>query len=151
MSYINPCPAEPGYTLPLQTVQIQISWLLKKPNDLDLHCLPIRMWIYLDNLDQIIWLAENLKAWQLNLFSRTRDIRINTFLSFLNFIITLPFCFWFLSKNGTMDSSKFKDWKRSGLKGLNYGVTFSSVIIISMKLIKYIFAQKSPCFISLVT
>ena len=31
---INPCPAEPGYTLPLQTVQIQISWLLKKPTDL---------------------------------------------------------------------------------------------------------------------
>ena len=38
---LNPCPAEPGYTLPLQTVQIQISWLLKKPTDLDLHCLPL--------------------------------------------------------------------------------------------------------------
>ena len=25
---INPCPAEPEYTLPLQTVHIQISWLL---------------------------------------------------------------------------------------------------------------------------
>ena len=25
---LNPCPAEPGYTLPLQTVKIQISWLL---------------------------------------------------------------------------------------------------------------------------
>ena len=24
----NPSPADPGYTLPLQTVQIQISWLL---------------------------------------------------------------------------------------------------------------------------
>ena len=24
---INPCPAEPRHTLPLQTVQIQISWL----------------------------------------------------------------------------------------------------------------------------
>ena len=32
---INPCPAEPGNTLPLQTVQIQISWLLKKPIDLN--------------------------------------------------------------------------------------------------------------------
>ena len=39
----NPCPAEPGYTLPLQTVQIQISWLLKKPTDLDLHCLSLSM------------------------------------------------------------------------------------------------------------
>ena len=23
---LNPCPAEPGYTLSLQTVEIQISW-----------------------------------------------------------------------------------------------------------------------------
>ena len=36
---INPGPAELGYVLPLQTLQKQISWLLKKPNDLDLHCL----------------------------------------------------------------------------------------------------------------
>ena len=28
----NPCPAEPGYTLPI-----------KKPTDLDLHCLPLSM------------------------------------------------------------------------------------------------------------
>ena len=35
---VNPCPAEPGYTLPLQIMKIQISWLLKKPTDLDLHC-----------------------------------------------------------------------------------------------------------------
>ena len=34
---INSSPAEPGYVLPLQTVQIQISWLLKKPTNLDLH------------------------------------------------------------------------------------------------------------------
>ena len=40
---INPCPAEPGYTLPLQTMWIQISWLLKKPTDLDLHCLSFSM------------------------------------------------------------------------------------------------------------
>ena len=37
---VNPCPAEPAYALPLQTVKIKISWLLKKPTDLDLHCLP---------------------------------------------------------------------------------------------------------------
>ena len=30
----NPCPAEPRYTLPLQTVQIQISWLLLDPDQL---------------------------------------------------------------------------------------------------------------------
>ena len=29
------CPAEPGYTLPLQTVQIQISWLLNFANSVD--------------------------------------------------------------------------------------------------------------------
>ena len=45
----------------------------QKPTDLDLHCLPVSMWIYINNLDQVIWSAENLKrAWHLNLFSRTR-------------------------------------------------------------------------------
>ena len=56
---VNPCPVEPGCTLPLQTVKIQISWLLKKPTDLDLHCLPFSMWIYINNLDQV-W----LKIWK---------------------------------------------------------------------------------------
>ena len=32
---INPCPAEPGYTLPLQTVK-------KKPTDLDLQLFSIK-------------------------------------------------------------------------------------------------------------
>ena len=68
----NPSPAEPRYTLPLQTVWIQISWLLKKPTDLDLHCLILNMLIYSNNPEQIIWLVENLKwAWHLNLFSMT--------------------------------------------------------------------------------
>ena len=59
MWIFNPCPAEPGYTLPLQTVQIQISWLLKKPTDLDLHCLSFNRLICINNLNQVIWLAEN--------------------------------------------------------------------------------------------
>ena len=37
---VNP---RPRYTLPLQTVLIQIGWLLKKPNDLDQHCLLLSM------------------------------------------------------------------------------------------------------------
>ena len=37
--YLNPGPSEPQYALHLQTVQIQIGWLLKKPADLELHCL----------------------------------------------------------------------------------------------------------------
>ena len=41
--YISPCPAEHGYTLPLQTVKIQISWLLQKPSDLDLHSLSLNI------------------------------------------------------------------------------------------------------------
>ena len=51
----------------------------KKPNDLDLHCLLFSMWICVNNLDQVIWLAENLKwARNLNLFNMTRDkIRAN--------------------------------------------------------------------------
>ena len=36
---LNPCPAEPGYAQPLQTLYIQSSWLIQKPPDLDLHCL----------------------------------------------------------------------------------------------------------------
>ena len=36
---LNPGPAEPRYVLSLETVQIKISWLLKKPTDLNLHCL----------------------------------------------------------------------------------------------------------------
>ena len=40
---VNPCPAEPRYALQLQTVWIQISWLLRKPTDLDLHCLSLSM------------------------------------------------------------------------------------------------------------
>ena len=51
---LNPCPAEPGYTLPLQTVQIQISWLLQKPTDLDLHCLSSSKLICINKLDQVI-------------------------------------------------------------------------------------------------
>ena len=43
VSYFNPCPAEPGCTLYLQTVQVQISWHLQKPTDLDLHCLLLSM------------------------------------------------------------------------------------------------------------
>ena len=39
----NTSPAEPGYVLPLQTMYIQISWLLKKPTDLDLQCLQLSM------------------------------------------------------------------------------------------------------------
>ena len=40
-NYINPFPAEPGHTLPLQTEKIQISLLLQKPTDLDLHFLSL--------------------------------------------------------------------------------------------------------------
>ena len=28
-------------------------------SELDLHCLSLSMWIYINNLDQVIWLAEN--------------------------------------------------------------------------------------------
>ena len=55
----NPGPAESRYAFLLQTVQTQISWLLKKPTDLDLHCLSLSIWICINNLDQVIWLAEN--------------------------------------------------------------------------------------------
>ena len=54
----NPSPAEPGYALHLQTVQIQISWLLQKPTDLDLYFLSLSMWVGINNLDQVSdWLS----------------------------------------------------------------------------------------------
>ena len=31
----------------------------QKPTDLDLNCLSLSMWIYSNNLDQAVWLAEN--------------------------------------------------------------------------------------------
>ena len=46
----NPSPAEPGYALPLQTVQIQISWLL--------HCLSFSMWICIQMVDKVICLDD---------------------------------------------------------------------------------------------
>ena len=59
---LNPGPDEPRYTLPLQTVQIRIKWLLpEKPTDLDLYCLSYSMWICNNNLDQAIWLVDNKK------------------------------------------------------------------------------------------
>ena len=63
--YLNPSPAEPG--IPCLYKQ---CW---KPTDLDLHCLSLSMWICINNIDQVIWLAENWKlAWQFNLFNMTR-------------------------------------------------------------------------------
>ena len=56
---INTCPAEPKNVLLLQTVYIQISWLLKKPTDLDLHCV-----IKYVNLDQQPW-SSNMIGWKL--------------------------------------------------------------------------------------
>ena len=58
---INPAPAGLGYALPLQIVYTKISWLLQKPTNLELHYLPFSMWIYINNLNQVIWLAEYKK------------------------------------------------------------------------------------------
>ena len=32
---------------------------MKKSTDLDLHCLSFSLWIFINNLDQVIWLADN--------------------------------------------------------------------------------------------
>ena len=40
---INPGPAELPNTMPLQTLQIKIIYLMRKPTDLDLQYLPLRM------------------------------------------------------------------------------------------------------------
>ena len=46
-------PAEPEYTLPLQTCRSRSVGFLK-PTDLDLHCLSLSMLICTNNLDQVI-------------------------------------------------------------------------------------------------
>ena len=54
---INPSPAGPGYALPM-------------PTDLDLHCLSFSIWIYINDLDQVIWLADKTnRVWHHDLFS----------------------------------------------------------------------------------
>ena len=65
MSYFvfNPCPADPGYTLSLQTVKIQIIWLLFVIQYVNLYPQSA-----LSNL-----IGYNLKwVWHINLFSMTR-------------------------------------------------------------------------------
>ena len=55
--FVMPGPADPRYALPLQRVEIQISWpllILKKPTDLDMHCLLFSMAICINSLDQVI-------------------------------------------------------------------------------------------------
>ena len=57
-------------------------------DDLDLHLLPLSMWIYINKLDQVIWLAENYKwVWHLNLFSMIR-VKVSSIsaLKFLRYI-----------------------------------------------------------------
>ena len=57
-----------------------IPWLCKqcRPRSFEANwsrsaLFAIHMWIYINNPDQVIWLAENLKrVWHLNLFSRIR-------------------------------------------------------------------------------
>ena len=45
--------------MPWYLKQYSSSWLLKKPTDLDLHCLSHGMCICINNTGQVIWLAEN--------------------------------------------------------------------------------------------
>ena len=40
--FLNACPAEPGYTLPLQCRETDLC-SVKKPTDMNLHCLSLSM------------------------------------------------------------------------------------------------------------
>ena len=53
---VNPCPAEPGYTLLSKQCRSRSVGFW---TDLDLHCLSLSTWICMNNLDKVIWLAEN--------------------------------------------------------------------------------------------
>ena len=52
------CRAEKVNSLLFLSYKLNKSLLLPNmPTDLDLHCLPLSMWSYINNLDQVIWLA----------------------------------------------------------------------------------------------
>ena len=53
-TYLNPCPAEPGYTLPFANSVDPDQLASKKPTDLDLHCLSLSIEIFINTLNQII-------------------------------------------------------------------------------------------------
>ena len=48
---VNPSPAFAN--------SVDQDQLASEPTDLDLHCLPLSMWMYINNQDEMIWLAEN--------------------------------------------------------------------------------------------
>ena len=50
---VNPCPAEPGKTCFCKQCRSRSDQLVKKPADLDLHCFPFSIQIYVSNLDQV--------------------------------------------------------------------------------------------------
>ena len=80
-------------------MQIQISWLLKKPTDLDLNCLPLSMWIYSNNPDQVIWLADNYKwAWYL-IYPAEQWLNMAKMFLFLLKNMWVAFTHIFFSKN----------------------------------------------------
>ena len=109
--HLNFCPFEPGYTLPLQTVQIQISWLLKKPTDLDLHCLPLSKWIWSNNVDQVT------TDWQ----------KIESGLGFLIYLTRVNICF------------SLQSWHllRSILVGFSFIPSFHSLAKIDFSLLTW--------------
>ena len=60
---LNPCPVEPGHLLSLDILWPCIQYRSRSVgfwrSQLNLHCLPLSMQIYSNNLDQVIRLAEN--------------------------------------------------------------------------------------------
>ena len=67
---LNPSSTELGYVLPLQTVM--------KPTDLDLHYLPFSMWICINNLDQVIRLAETKSGRGILIYSSLQGLKFNS-------------------------------------------------------------------------
>ena len=58
LGFINPSLAE--YDMPYLSKQYRSRSVgFWRPTDLDLHCLPLRKWIFIAILDQVIWLADN--------------------------------------------------------------------------------------------
>ena len=78
-----------------------ISVGLKKPTDLDLHCLLFSIWIFINKLDQVIWLAENYDwGWHLNLFCRTRfKVLERRYTWFLFWLLVIHYLFYIMCRS----------------------------------------------------
>ena len=138
---------------PAFTNSVDPDQFLKKPTDLDLHCLSFSIWKCINNLHQVIWLADNLKwVWHLNLFSMTRVALCR--LKAVEIIITTVHVEKNLTTNysGRLDSTDHK-WRIDGV-GCSIFISLAHVLFYGMRVcgwlgVRVIFKKKIDGFVPL--